>query len=153
MQLSEQVTTLEQSKRLHELWFNNESLYWYYVTWDDWRRIDYYDEDDKTMLTAYTASELIEYLPVYIFIDWFDVSLEYAKFRDGYIIWYSKWMWEWCVKLCKNKNLTHALWDMMIYLLENNLINNDLRDCIECWELVWNDEAVKNCHSHCRLEL
>lgn len=136
MQLSEQVTTLEQSKKLYNLWFKKESCFSYYRNWEIHPTLEW----PYCLYPAYTASELMEYLP------------------ENIIIWKEKW--EYRIKIydndeyfLSNKNITHALSYVIIHLLENKLINNDLRDCIECWEPVWHHECVKNCHSHCRIEL
>ncbi len=148
MEIKNIVTTEEQSKRLDELWFKKESCFSYYRNWEIHPTLEW----PYCLYPAYTASELMEYFPEQIEDAWVIFDLCFMK-TPWYSIFYNSeefWICDWEQW---NENLTHALAEMLIYLLENNLINNDLCNCIECWEPVWHHEAVKNCHSHCRLEL
>lgn len=128
MELTKQVTSLEISKKLKELWFEKESIFFYRTKWRYFSEV-YFKWNfacgggDPTIwwfkeIPAYTASELMEYLPAYI--DWY--CLESTKSEDNkyfcvYMfdqstIWEIKW----------KDTLSDALWLMLIYLLENNLL-------------------------------
>lgn len=124
MELKEQVITLEQAKRLHELGFKREYLYrhikpawfdahiervmelWYVKSW----AVEY-------SYPAYTASELMEILPHYIKNG---KVLQVTKWRSCYIVTYGGECDE--AYITKDGNLACALWNTLIRLLENNLL-------------------------------
>lgn len=124
MQLSEQVITLEQAKKLKELWFERDSLRKiedeYQTIHQIWRDYlwDLYRANNDTLdwwewYNAYTVSELMDYLlrPV----EWYDLKVIKTS---TYEVYYGHW-----VKYIDNQNLAQALWDMLIYLIENKYID------------------------------
>jgi len=131
MQLEDQVVTLEQAKKIHELWFNKESCFVYTPRdeYELWIHIVYSKDTRISYWKAYTVSELMEYLPAYIS----PFHLFIKKHTDNtYKVWYIRWYSEdendrsyESSYIIYNTNLTQALWDMLIYLLENKLINNE----------------------------
>jgi hypothetical protein len=117
MQPKNQVTTLEQSKKIDELWFKRES----YFVWRDITNnplLDVYNEytpEVHPIYKAYTVSELMEYIKPYHLWN----HLIIWKHNKVYTVWY------WYITsefLKENKNLAQALWDMLIYLIENHYI-------------------------------
>ena len=127
MQLSEQVITLEQAKKLKELWFDKHSLWkiedeyeTIYQVWRDYKR-DWYRANDDTSdwwewYNAYTVSELMDILPVEVK----GMILQIKKFRDdSYAVWYFA---PWYCSADYKENLAQALWDTLIYLIENDLL-------------------------------
>ena len=133
MQLQEQVISLEQATKIHKLWFEMDS---YFMIYDDNDLELHHTVIEKRYVKwhldnicdfrhpAYTVSELIEILPATIKNDKVGIELNiqitkldwlyYISYRDE---WNTAQEWH-----EKNKNLTIALWDMLIYLLENNLL-------------------------------
>jgi len=64
MKLSEQVVSLELAKKLKELGYPQESL-WYWNSNGEIRRVDgFFDDDSKFIAVAPTVAELGEWLPV-----------------------------------------------------------------------------------------
>lgn len=138
MEMKEQVITLEQGKRLHELWFKRESRYRYnkngnYPGQERYCQDEYYIEEAdwesySENYNAYTASELMEILPVELFVDeqeGEDNTMLYSLMvykEDKYHIQYGNSDWESLFYQVWNENLTVALWDMFVWLLENNLL-------------------------------
>lgn len=126
MELSKQCITLEQSRKLLSLWFKKESYFDFIST--DWRDFDIIERkeypDDWSEYgqnySAYTVSELMEYLPVTI--DW-PSKWQLRIIRDSKIIfsYYDNGTW-WAVT-AKWENLAQVLWDMLIYLIENKYIS------------------------------
>jgi len=137
MELKEQVISLEQAEKLNELWFSKQSIFEWHTIWDLPFTILYnplqrstYPDSVATRYTAYTSSELMDILPAYISpfelhiikLLWWEEPDEY---QVSYIRWYSEEENDCSYKSdyqFQNKNLTTALWDMLIYLLENNLM-------------------------------
>lgn len=110
MEIKNIVTTEEQSKRLDELWFKKEGCFSYYRNWEIHPTLEW----PYCLYPAYTASELMEYLPS---------SVEIYKHisNSSYIVftwWDDDYRWD-------NENLTQALWDMLIYLIEKSLLPNN----------------------------
>lgn len=145
MQLSEQCITLEQAQKLYELNFRKASLAehvfnmdWSYRILRIHHSID--TSDCKRILPAYTVSELMEYLPQCIL----QKTDEEIEENDDDFLWnetffylYKQRNWEYNVYYMENderaseydynsnftnKNLAQALWDMLIYLIENKHI-------------------------------
>lgn len=121
MNLIDQVITLEQAKKLVELWFDWDNLFWHYKDMildgnalDEWAET--YLSVYKDAIPAYTASELMDILPDK-FLDYY---LTITKWKELYYISYKKFK-EFHHRVIWN-NLVQALWDMLIYLLENNYI-------------------------------
>ena len=123
MKLENQVVSLELAKKLKELGFKQDSLYYwaedenFIVTKDkiensqDWR--------DNYFIPAYTVPELGEMLPLKI--DDEDLTIWREKGFESWDVAYStlarkEEVWE------QSKNLVDAMAKMAIYLLENNLI-------------------------------
>lgn len=104
MQLQDQVITKTQAERLLELWFMKDS---YVVDKDKFGR----------KLHLYTAGEIMDILP-------FSINNEELVIKRYFnrIVYYD-W-WQTTLGRHENINLTHALWDMLIYLIENNLLPN-----------------------------
>jgi len=127
MELDKQVTSIELSKRLHELGVKQKSLF-YFVK-------DPYLDNEIFEITrsgegyffisekysAFTASELLELLP---------------KFINNWIFRIEKYPSEFEVKYCDkldekrlniefDKSLPDALAKMLIHLLENNLLETN----------------------------
>ena len=113
MQLQEQCISLQQAKKIKELWFKADSCYARFYNpiskeWEVYRREWFM----TAMWTyAYTASELMDMFPPLFW--WY--SLEVHKGEKEYRVSYKR-------RYITNKNLAIALWDMLIYLLENNLL-------------------------------
>lgn len=121
MQLSEQVITLEQARKLKELWFEKPSIFSYYE--EHWIRLT--QEWPYRLYYMLTASELIDILPAYL--SPFELFIK-KQLDDTYKVWYIRWYWEnendksyESSYIIYNTNLAQALWDMLIYLIENNL--------------------------------
>lgn len=123
MELQDQVISLQQAKKLKELWFKKKSYLIRFFDRDGdeciWTKIDsqFYSGSTKKY-PAYTISELMDILPRHIKI----TSEDYIEWMDKEFRWYNVTLDE--KSLYIQKNLTHALWDMLIYLLENNLLPN-----------------------------
>lgn len=125
MKLEEQVISLEQARKLKELWCEQESYAVYQDYYGNWAyRLDTSDRrDHKTvpatfrMIPAYTASELMEILPHYIKNG---KVLQVTKWRSCYIVTYGGEYDE--AYITKDGNLACALWNTLIRLLENNLL-------------------------------
>lgn len=65
MKLSEQVVSLELAKKLKELGYPQESL-WYWNSNGEIRRVDgFFDDDSKFIAVAPTVAELGEKLPMF----------------------------------------------------------------------------------------
>ena len=127
MELSKQCITLEQAKQLKELWFQNES----YAIWcheedennyKTWETVvvdrDYFEycEWSDNLYNAYTVSELMEYLPHQIWKD----MLHIEKVNTDDWVFYFINCWH-NIEIV-SENLAQALWDMLIYLIENKYI-------------------------------
>lgn len=135
MQLQEQVITKQQSEKLKALWFNSDSLYWYTKQREDLELKEWYLSGCRYFdsMSAYTASELMDILPETIYDDedgwddeihWKPHDLLVYKDEWKYYIQYANSDREENYNTIHNTNLTQALWDMLIYLLENNLLPN-----------------------------
>lgn len=123
MQLQDQVISLEQAKKLKEFWFLRDSIH---------RHIKYMGTERIQSIwnlsispvfeysyPAYTASELMDILPEYVK----RLKLSIERIDWEYTIMYTDE--DWMVQICSCKNnFAIALWDMLIYLLENNLLPN-----------------------------
>jgi len=127
MQLQDQVISLEQAKKLKELWFSK--LCWFhYMKQDDnefdietaydWIPVAMYW--DTETYPAYTASELMDILPDTIeHKDYWNCKLNIVKRWAWYDVKYSSDLWWHVFSALK---LTIALGETLIYLLENNLL-------------------------------
>lgn len=153
MKLSEQVITLEQAKKLSELWFNRNSLWkiegeyqTIYQVWRDYLWDWYRANDDMSdwweEYCCYTATELMDILPESILTNymegWDDIDYmlvlnkTYSRRWDEVTRWlynvYYTSDFDDLLHDTQNTNLAQALWDMLIYLLENNLLPKDTNE-------------------------
>lgn len=143
MQLEQQVISLDQARRLNELGFKRDSYYRYMYYWYtcppywwfenrkdtalEWRYLicesSYVNSicDWTDDFAAYTVSELMDILPDWI--DWYRITI--VKDLPRYIVSYSMELEWWYIEkhITKSTNLAIALWDMLLYLLENNLLS------------------------------
>ena len=133
MELNKQVTSLEISKKLKELWFEKKSIFFYRTKWRYFSEVCFKwnfacGGGDPTIwwfkkIPAYTASELMEYLPRYIETDLEPTPLLHL-IKDG--SWFTAIYWTWKVFPWNCwETLADALWLMLIYLLENNLLPDE----------------------------
>lgn len=151
MKLEEIVCSLEYAKRLKELGFEKENSYFKFRCYDKSEGIENgyheavrnnYKVIGKNEYSAYTASELLEFLPKNVELHSLDAFNNYrfnltrscvlddeTKIIDTYIINYhcdTSYIGDLSPRLlCKNiwdKNLCNALAKMLIYLIENKLI-------------------------------
>ncbi len=127
MKIEQQVTSLELSKRLQKLEVKQESLfYWWSLLKNEYILKIKEELFSKTELfaavgscySAFTASELLEMLPV--FIQGYN-QLTIQKCNNGFETFYS------CSRTelgfdSKDECLTNSLAKMLIYLLENKLM-------------------------------
>lgn len=148
MQLQEQVISLEQARKIKSLWFSKESFA-IHIDLEDWIwriPISYYgvekdyNLDEYEYYHAYTASELMDILPhrinkPYIQEVWDNKGkqyndyfyLEVYRWHDTkYSVYYTYLDLDDRTQVeeeISNINFAQALWDMLIFLLENNLIH------------------------------
>ena len=151
MKLEGMVTTYEQSKRIQELGFTKESMYYWFPTnslvW--FSKTEPYTlltfplaEEDLALATgSYTAEELAQILPHEIFKDKHKYLLNITRATEAWIVSYSYWdsdeeesvPMSWIVKkldgtvvftslVFKRPTLAQAMGDMLIYLLEHGLL-------------------------------
>ena len=132
MQLSDQVITLEQAQKLKELWFEIESIFqiynpnwniptpWSieYSIWWDYMLSNLELSELFEKYPAYTVSELMEYLPSYIW----DYCIGVFKDDIQYCCHYVEVEKNTTLYQSRNDNLSQALWDILIYLIENKYI-------------------------------
>lgn len=131
MNLESQVTSLEISKKLNELEIKQESLFY----WEEVEELDgssinniaYIPRGPKVnfvnesfinggklkFYSAFTASELLELLPK----QWIRIEFHGTKYHCFY-----HYMKEERLRLEFGNTLPHALSKMLIYLIENNLM-------------------------------
>lgn len=123
MNLQDQVTSLEISKRLKELGVKQESLFYWVKSWDvngyftgDEPEIEYLDiieqyEMEKSIIcSAYTVAELGEMLPSM----YTEIHINENKEQ--------RWDLTYKNKFWLDENEANARAKMLIYLLENKLI-------------------------------
>lgn len=123
MQLQDQVISLEQAKKLKELWFERDSLFTFSKPWLVYwvyRNDEIRHPQHLSDYRAYTASELMDILPEYID----DMFIYVGKVDWYYFVLYNNIVNKVLCNAIKKTNLAQALWDMLIYLLENNLLPN-----------------------------
>ena len=127
MQLSQLVTSLETSKRLKELWIEQESLfYWVQMCNDEWWKEPVFDKyslqygkeprnsftNVQNPISAFTSSELWE-------------MMKEENLSSGYIA-EDMWWWAECLnaywKVKEEDAEAEARWKLYIYLKENNLV-------------------------------
>lgn len=130
--IEDQVISIEQTKKLKELWFKRESYFCRVEWWKLWHdlrseihpvevienRIALADSA-YSLYNAYTASELMDILPSKIINNDWLFELEVWKLNMWYSIHYTSWPWRYIQITWEN--ITQALWNMLIYLLEKNL--------------------------------
>ena len=132
MTLKDQVVSLDLAKRLKELDFKQESIFY----WKDYEERNsgkpqiVYGKDNSwyKFYSAYTVAELGEMLPTFIpgarATDYDDVySLSISK-TEG-LVWEISYCGSGdsgCLKIFNDDNLVNAMAKMLIYLKENNLI-------------------------------
>lgn len=138
MKLEDQVINLELAKRLKELGVEQDSLF-YWIKKESpyvWYNSNNYPiKADKFYYSAFTVAELGELLPAYTNIDGDAYKLELSKYRipigdyEGEIR-YSCEYWTLIGKSsyilgkgCYDTNEANARAQMLIYLLEEKLIN------------------------------
>jgi hypothetical protein len=111
MKLSDQFITLEQARKLQKLWFEKESHFIFDELWAIEERYFrwHLDNSSEERVPAYTASELIEYLPSTF--EW--LSIKISKCDPFYYVEY-----DWSSPVIIEKNLANALCNMLIYILE-----------------------------------
>ena len=127
MELAKQVTSLEISKKISELWFSKDSLHWWskqegLLSKHEFTicRSDLYSESYR----AYSVSELMEYLPDHI-----ETEPDYTtyfvleKYPEEYMIQYTRS--DIPEIEITDKSLVDCLWKTLIYLLSNNLIDGN----------------------------
>lgn len=112
MYLKDQVITLEQAKKLQLLWFHRDSLY---VVANPSENVGL--SSQYKWSPCYTASELMDILPGKIW-KWY---LNINKTPWLYEVYYDESQLVLSLKVIRNKSLANALWDMLIYLIENDL--------------------------------
>jgi len=130
MKLENQVVSLELAKKMKDLGFKQDSLWWWVINQDsaftDWglesqRYIKYYKKDNKEYYSAFTVAELGEMLPVQTIIDKQNSYFDFYKEKQG---WF-------CVANSKNykgimvkiaENLADAMAKMLIWLKENSYL-------------------------------
>ena len=128
MKLEDQVCSLELSKRMKELGFPQDSLWWwgtldgkmtiipksYYMMVDSgiWEK-----GNDEKLCSAFTVAELGEMLPEFVWGQkpkpyWVNcyVKLELTKFKEPELVKF------------EDENFANAMGKMMIYLKEKGLI-------------------------------
>lgn len=129
MMIERQVCNLELSKRIEELGVKQESyFYWCKIIGTDKWEINKFSEDgedqikswltDEIALSAFTVSELGEILPIGIEC--------YKREKDDYVVTYS--ISNYNYKQINDKNEADARAKMLIYLIENGLINKEIND-------------------------
>lgn len=142
MELAQQVISLEQAKKIKELWFKADSaLIWNTQLWGSmWLlenvsphlAIKHKESTYDTSLSAYSCSELMDILPETIYDEdddwddevhgkWFDLLVYKEDWK--YNVQYANSDWEENYNTIHNTNFAIALWDMLIHCLENNFIH------------------------------
>ena len=133
MNLESQVTNIELSKKLFELGFKQESLFYWcknegdmepkFIEYEEMINGHIYQDYPNPIkcLSAFTSSELLESLPPYLHNDEIverENCLGIDKLPNGQIqiMYYNK------VHPIQDDNLCNALAKMLIHLIENKLI-------------------------------
>lgn len=137
MKLEDQVCSLELAKKLKELGIKQDSLF-FHVSWaftkkEIEEKESYHifsrercevNEDLTIKISAFTAAELGEMLPKYI--KKANIEYYYAQFPsenlDKWIIFYRNFFYSWNGQNQEDVNEANARAKMLIYLLENNLM-------------------------------
>jgi len=127
MQLQEQVISLEQAKKLKELWFDNNDNLCTRCNSSINKEFDVISrpslmlpELELESYPAYTASELMDILPVTIeYKEYWVCKLNIVKRLGWYDVNYTSDLWWHYSSAWK---LVIALCETLIYLLENNLL-------------------------------
>lgn len=148
MKLESQVTSLETSKKLKELGVKQNSLHWWARSregvnvplenciWSEWELYNFYAEDvriddgetprEEVSISAFTASELAEMLPVTIRFDnrVYFLGIKKDSQGDGYWAYYatSDGKPGHTLELFIRDTLVEALAACLIHLIENKLI-------------------------------
>lgn len=127
LSLENQVCSIESAKRLKELGFERESLYyWIQLSSGFWKVIDYWV--DEPQVRTFTASELMELLPYEInnhidniyFLNVFKTFDQYGEiFGVGYMDNEFYYFVDYC---SKDKNLSEALAKMLIHVIEEGVV-------------------------------
>ena len=126
MEIKEQVISPEQARKLWELWFSRdgyfEHIFNYHSVKYQYTRMspkewDIDTEDMKLEIPAYTVSEIMEYLPHNI---WKDMLRIEKVNTDDWVFYFINY---WHNIEIVSENLAQALWDMLIYLIENKYID------------------------------
>jgi len=131
MNLEDQVCSLELAKKLKELGVKQKSFFYYelisltneyHVSWDF--------SDGKGEYSSFTVAELLELLPFEIFNN-FNYGLVIKKSYNDFEVIYDTYTIDgddnrnFQLKYEFDKNPANACAKMLIYLIENNLINID----------------------------
>lgn len=130
MKLEELTTTLDQSKRIKELWYKWESIF-------EWRNngrsrwVEQWWEGGERTHPALTASEIMDLLPEDIADDYY---FEHLIVNREHEVGFYTCDWSYKIPyandtststvLCtfRNQNFVHCLGDMLIYLVEKKII-------------------------------
>ncbi len=116
MEIKDQVCSLELARRLKELGVEKESYFeWlFYPEKMEWKASPAFK--NQIGYSAYTASELGELLP-----NWVQIKRNDNQFEVGTLTWINKCEYDWnCY--AGDRYLANALAKMLIFLLENKLI-------------------------------
>lgn len=136
MELSDQVCSLEFSKRLQKLGVKQESLfYWYYAMHDginiEWKIMYGTFGLFPDRYSAFTASELLELLPKILNIDEYysELKLRTEHEDDKWFVTYETNYYtvfdgvdKFNEKIGVDEGICNALAKMLIHLIENGLI-------------------------------
>ena len=111
MNLEQQVTNLEISKKLKELGVDAPAMFWWREEQGEWTV-----GQTVTMLPAFTVAELGEMLPVFVGTEW--LQIQPNRSGDYWMVFYGDGQ----PKMEREKHLANAVGKMLIYLIEDNLI-------------------------------
>lgn len=118
MKLEQQVTSLEISKKLKELWVKQDSLFYYAIdllSIESSQIIQWDCPDDCwwwSFCSAFTASELWELLPL------FEVRKKWPDYYRSYsnLVWMNDYF------MSDEESMVESMGKTLIYLLENKLM-------------------------------
>src|ERR1700684_1275366 len=131
MKLEQQVSSLGLSKRLKELGITQNGYFnWstdnngkFFVDSEETYPIDAHYPRPEPLFSAFTASELLELLPRMIMAREYSNFLKIFKSVDeDFIVGYYSYHLEMVLHAFFDKNICNSLAKMLIYLIENNLL-------------------------------
>lgn len=120
MKLEDQVVSLELAKRMEELGFKQDSLFWWHLP-NEQEAFIVKSKIDEYAISAFTVAELGEMLPWMIRELPPFLYLQIEKDHHGWIVRY-QFMEEDQIEEAGD-TLVEAMAKMLIYLAENGLIN------------------------------